>query len=1219
MSVDPRFLQAEGVEVFTGNELLLKGALEAEGGTHLLTGYPGSPVSGVFDAMELAGPLLREKGIRASIANNEALAAAMLNGSQMGPLRALCIMKSVGLHVAADALALGNLAGAHPQGGALVIIGDDPWSDSTQVPADSRYLCKHLYMPVLEPSTNQELKDWIDLGYKLSRHAGLFLGYLVTTNQVDGGGSVTVRPNQYPDINTAHRYTLDTAAIDLDRTVLLPPRTWNREKDFPRRYGLLFEAARRLGVNRIVNARANRRWRSEIGFVASGLGYCYLLDALRELGVADQVPILKLGISYPIDPKLVEEFCGQVRNLFVIEERRDFMEEQLVEIIHKLNQRDTSAANRTNVWGKQFPANLPGIPATRGLNTSIIIERLAPLADVFNDPDLRIDRQRVEQAARLVRTTSRPPLTLVPRTPTFCPGCPHRDSASVLVEIKKQFMNADYMRRTHQRPPVDLVFHGDTGCYTMLMFEPTKDLMHNYSGMGLGGGTGAGIDPFITNKQVTFIGDSTFFHSGMLAISNALEQGQDITFIILDNQTTAMTGHQPTPQTGHDIVGAPTYRQNIDRIVNALLGRSIPVIRANPADRDAWRAILEQTILRDGVKVLIADKECGITHHRRQTQQERAEIKQHGFLRQKRFININQDVCDFCLECTLATGCPGLTITDTPFGPKMQTDLSWCVADTACAKIYACPAFEEITVIRQQKLPAPIDQIDLTGIPLPTPRTFDNLWHCYLAGVGGMGIGVCTATLVRAGFKQGYHVQFCDKKGLAVRNGGVYSHVTFARKPRDLSNVIPYGKADLLIGVDPLEAARSLDPNGNQRCGSPQHTAAVINTYKTPTILTLLGKHDFHIAECEDLIRQRTRADDYFSLNVSGISEHFFGTKLYANIVMLGIAFQRGLVPLSLESIEWGLRETMGSAADDNIKAFHLGRKLVLDPPLAHRHELHETYDQFIAERIEVMKRNHRARDRWVKEFEDLIHRSEQSIHLGEQTERDIVWRLYNLLEYGGTDAYARQYLDLVERVYRLDSAEREYAATKAVIWNLYKAMIIKDEVFVAHLMTSEEKYRRDNHRYHVDPARGDKILYHHLNRPEFVLFGKTVRFKFSPKRWQLNLLKHMRWLRAVLPHWHRPEREFRDWYIRLVEDFCHILPTLGADRPAYDRWVEALRCVEQVRGYREVRYPKMAEARRRAEQLVGDTGGSTRVPQRLHPPQPHSQNRQSQDGKTRA
>ena len=553
---------------------LIKGALEAEGGTHLLTGYPGSPIAGFFDAMELVAPLFKEKGVRACISNNEALGAAMLNGSQMGPLRGICAMKSVGLHVAADALALGNLAGAHPQGGALVLIGDDPWSDSTQVPADSRYLCKHLFMPVMEPSSNQELKDWVDLGYKLSREANIYIGYLVTTNQADGGGSVQCHRNNYPDINAVNRFALDTTHIDLENTVLLPPRTWIKEAGMPERHARLFQHARHYGVNRIINARENPRWRAEIGFVATGLGFSYLQHALHELGVADQVPILKLGISYPIDPQLVEEFCKQVRSIFVIEERRGFMEEQIAEIVSKLNQNST-AANRTNVWGKEFPAGLRGIPSARGLNPSILIDRLAPLGRFFHDPNLTVDPERIERAVELIHETETFDIRIPPRTPTFCPGCPHRDSASVLIEIKKQFMDPRYMKQHHNRGPVDLVFHGDTGCYTMLMFEPTKDLMHNYSGMGLGGGTGGGIDPFITNKQVVFIGDSTFFHSGMLGISNALKQGQDITYVILDNQTTAMTGHQPTPSMDVDILGEHTYRQNIDKIVEAMLAATL--------------------------------------------------------------------------------------------------------------------------------------------------------------------------------------------------------------------------------------------------------------------------------------------------------------------------------------------------------------------------------------------------------------------------------------------------------------------------------------------------------------------------------------------------------------------------------------------------------------------------------------------------------------------
>src|SRR5215211_5140561 len=222
MPCDPLFLADSGREVFTGNELLVKGALETEGGVHLLTGYPGSPVAGFFDTLGDIKDLLNEHGVRAFQANNEALGVAAVNGSQMAPCKAIATMKSVGVHVASDALAIGNLAGAHPEGGAVIIMGDDPWCDSTQVPADSRFLCEHLRMPVVEPGTIQEMKDWIDLSFKLSCAGGLFIGYVVTTAQADGGGTVECKPNQFPAVNTNHKITLDTQAIPVDKTVLLP-------------------------------------------------------------------------------------------------------------------------------------------------------------------------------------------------------------------------------------------------------------------------------------------------------------------------------------------------------------------------------------------------------------------------------------------------------------------------------------------------------------------------------------------------------------------------------------------------------------------------------------------------------------------------------------------------------------------------------------------------------------------------------------------------------------------------------------------------------------------------------------------------------------------------------------------------------------------------------------------------------------------------------------
>ena len=242
MATDTRFIQNAGREVFTGNELLVKGALETEGGVHLMTGYPGSPIASFFDVLGSLSPLLDQHGMVAKLANNEALSLAMVNGAQMAGCRAITAFKSVGLHVASDALALGVLAGTKDDSGGLIICGDDPWSDSTQVPADSRYLAEHVRMPTIEPSSPQEVKDWVNLGFKLGHAGQIYVGYLITTNLADGGGTVECYPNHYPEFNEHQKKTLSyekDIEPDLEKTVLLPPRTCRREMEFDRRFAAL--------------------------------------------------------------------------------------------------------------------------------------------------------------------------------------------------------------------------------------------------------------------------------------------------------------------------------------------------------------------------------------------------------------------------------------------------------------------------------------------------------------------------------------------------------------------------------------------------------------------------------------------------------------------------------------------------------------------------------------------------------------------------------------------------------------------------------------------------------------------------------------------------------------------------------------------------------------------------------------------------------------------
>ena len=1206
-AIDPRFICAGGYEVFNGNELLVKGILETEGGVGLFTGYPGSPVAGCFDLMTALAPLLKEKGVRAFQSNNEALAAAAANGSQMVAIRTLIAMKSVGVHVASDALALGNLAGCHPQGGVVVIMGDYPWCDSTQVPVDSRFICEHLRMPAVEPGNSQQLKDWVNLSFKLSQAAGCYIGYVVTNAAVDGGGSVQCRENHFPEINTHARLTLDTATIPVNKTVLLPPRTWQRELEMPQRLAQTAKAATELGINQIHPA-SEVLYRDKIaplGFIATGNSCGYLRQVLTDAGLFGVFPILDMGMTYPVDIELVLRFSRSCRHLIVVEERRSFLEKNI---------RDTAAAKLSTaeasdlagrLFGKRFPnSSEEGIPETRGLNASVLALKLLPMLQRMDELPADLRNGRLAEHLRQLRAASKPRLQVVPeekfqqnmvrRSPTFCPGCPHRDSAATLLEIRQNFQDATYMQQKYQSRPVDMVAHGDTGCYTMLMFPPTASLMHNYSGMGLGAGTGSGIDPFITNKQIVFMGDSTFFHSGQLAISNAVKAQQDLTFIILKNDTTAMTGHQGHAGTELDLMGDPCPGQNIEQIVRGMAATyPMTIHRMRPDQREQYRKILEEMILKPGVKIIIADKECGITHHRSELRQQREVIKTFGYLPRETFMNITPEVCENCLECTRQTGCPGLMPIETDFGRKVDTDLTWCVSDGACERVRVtnekgvdikpCPSFEQLTVIRKKRKRYTLPNMSLDKLPMPawnkTP-TEANPWRVHMSGVGGMGIGLTSAILVRAGHKEGYRVLFSEKKGLAIRNGGVFSQITF--NPRDTDKTtanIPFGQADLLLGMDVLEAARAIDPRDQFRVGSFPRTAAVVNTYKQATIETLLGQSDFDPQVLQEQIFSVCNGDLSYANDLSTLCERRLGSKQFVNIMMLGVAYQLGLIPVSARSMAWAIKDSIRRDHRRNLKAFNIGRKLALEPRALPRRPQPVTWDQFLTNKLRLIRRG-RGHARLAADFERLTHVAVRQLkHIPEQAKYDLVARIYELVHYQDI-AYAKGYVDQLRELYLRDSSGKEYAATRAAIWNLAKVMLIKDEPYVAWLLTRPEKVARDIEKYNLDTVNGDRLIYEHFTSPEIPLGPWRLRLKLRTKNWQLKLVTRMKWLRK-LPGWHRPDREFGQWYAQLVAQ-----ADLAGDL-AYQKWLKILQCPEQVSGYREIRHPKLQRVQREVEAML--------------------------------
>jgi len=1158
MSVDSRFLTGEGPEIFSGSELVLKGALETEGGVHLLAGYPGSPIAGFFDSMLYIRELLLEKGIRAAINNNEALAGAMLNGTQSIGCRGMIAMKSVGVHVAADALALGNLAGAHKQGGAIVVYGDDPWSDSTQVASDSRYISKHLYIPVIEPSNAQEVKDFVDLAFKISRKSELYMGYIITTNLADGGGTVQCAPNQFPTFNTHQKTFLDTAEIDFDTRVLLPPRTWWQEASLAGRQARAMQTARELGVNRI-DYQSDDGTKRPLGFITSGLAHGYLIQTLMETGKLGRFPVLKLGMTYPVDPEMISRLAAQCHRIIVVEERRGFIEEQVAQIV-LTDRQNGGPGQKTEVWGKQFPSGLQGLPHIAGLHPSILTQRLVPLirwangvdraessphqaapaGDLVEDSDAAMNREM-----GLIDTANRARVgSLPPRIPSFCPGCPHRDSAILCMQVKKRFMDTDYMRRVHKRGPMDLVFHGDIGCYTMLMFPPNKALMHDLSGMGLGGGTGSGTDPFIENSEVVFMGDSTFFHSGVIAISQAIKLGQNITFIILDNSTTGMTGHQTTPELDFDVLGAHTEVQSIAETVRGLASTTdVPVIRVDPEETAEYRNLLEQTFLADGVKVIIADKECAITRQRRLRREQRQIVHDRGYLPKSQHMNVNTEICRFCLACAELTGCPGLRHVKTDYGMKIDTDLSWCVGDGACRRVGACNSFERITVKRKRPPKSRVPELHLDEIPEPQKRTPGELWRCCLTGVGGMGIGTVTSIVVRAGHYEGYKVVFLDKKGLAIRNGGVVSQVVYNIADKPVTACIPYGKANLLLGVDILEAARAMDPAGRMRVASPETTAAVINTNKIATINGIIGTDDFDPDELEKIIRTQTRESDYLARDIATICEKYLGSKVYANLMMLGFAFQKGLVPVSMHSIAWAIKDTIRAHAKENLYAFNMGRKLVIQPDLFRGAPQRTGWTETLEDKYRWTVRRYRAGRRMGQALRELGAEIIADLPgIDETLKRDIIVRLYDTMRWGGMP-YARKYADSLRSVYNHDNAPAGYPATRAVAHNLAAAMLIKDIFFTAELATSGEKFNRDREKYNVNPANGDRISYRHLLTVTLPIPFWKPAINIAAPSWLMKFVKRMRWMRRALPGWNGPKKEILRRYEQAVADFLSAEP----------------------------------------------------------------------------
>lgn len=1106
------------VEILNGNEIIIQGALEA--GFHLYTGYPGSPLADYFNILYERKNEFRKKGLRVVIANSEANAAAMASGAKQAHKNALVAMKSMGLHVAADALSVGNFSNPG-SGGVVIVVGDDPWSLSTSSPADSRYLFKHLHIPFLDPSTPQELKDWIKIALDFSLESSVYQGILLTTFMAEGGGRVEIGVEKKIE-NTLLPF--DPENFNLEKSVMVPPHSLRADvsmikERFPKVLNILREKKldKTFGKND-----------SKIGFISSGAVFEILKHVLDDNFLLEKFSLYKIGAPYPLIDELLVPYLKNLETLIVVEEKRGFLETELRELIN----RNTLTCK---VFGKKFNHE-EGFPIYGGLNYELIVEKISVL---FKELGFNTFHGKIPGII-LSEVIPR-------RLPTFCPGCPHRETLSLLKDLRKHL----------KKQKIDLISHGDVGCYSLSFLEPFKE-MHNLSAMGQGGALGSGFDLFATNPSVVLMGDSTFFHSGITDISNSVQMNHDITYILLDNDNTAMTGHQMTPRTGESVEGFKRPAQDMLKLVTALGVNE--AIEVNPSDRYFYQNLLREMVMKKGTKVIISNKECALTFHGKKKRIEQKIFNQNETIPVQKFYQINTDACEDCRACVEMTGCPGLSQTEDAYGTKVTIDPQICVSDSYCTKIKVCPSFELVEVLDYHPTKFRKNIKETTAVAdLPLPNLKISLeeiakgtdFRAVVTGVGGSGVTTVSRVLAEAaktmGKRDDIDFKFVDQKGLAQRNGNVTGHLVLYKKRKSEAQITPLGGADILLSPDLLDGAHHL--NFLKKDGM----AIFDKKFQIPLSLLLdrgLEKNPITEKELEFKLKNLLQ-ENIKILPMKEIAEKFLGKSVYSSAILLGVAFQEGLLPFSLEDmLEAFSRSMKKNELENNQKAFSLGRRLSLGEKLTH--EIPENLTEVFL-RLSLCESTFLKNKKILFLYEKMKKEIVDLIPLSMQIPPEFISRyIHDLLIYDRGAKFEDLKNDIKKIITLYFEADLFFLALKTLI----KTYFIKDEVYVAHLMISPMRRKADEETY---KELGKSYRKTFINRPSFNIGNRKVEFDLNPKTWMLKIMRHGRFLRKMLTSWHKKEREM-NFKIRFE---------LLEGKKSFSE----LKKLENIKGYREVRY----------------------------------------------
>ena len=1108
-----------------------------------ISGYRGSPLGGYDQALWAAKKHLAAQHIVFQPGVNEELAATAVWGTQQLDLYpqskkfdgvfGIWYGKGPGVDRCSDVFKHANMAGTAQYGGVIAVAGDDHISKSSTAAHQSDHIFKACGLPVFFPSSVQEILDMGLHAIAMSRFSGLWSGMKTIQEIVESSSSVSVDPERV-NIVLPEDFQVPPGGLHI-RWPDAPLAQEARLMDYKWYAALAYVRANKLNYNVIAGPR------DRFGIIASGKAFNDTRQALADLGLDDEtchqlgIRLHKVNVVWPLEASITRDFALGLQEILVVEEKRQVIEYQIKEELYNwradvrpnvLGKFDEPEGDQSGgEWGRANPSDNWLLRAKADLSPAIIAKAIAKRLAKLGVPAEIVTRMelRLSVIAARERALAETKIDTGERAPWFCSGCPHNTSTRV--------------------PEGSRAVAG-IGCHYMATWMDRST--STFSQMGGEGVSWVGQAPFTRDAHVfANLGDGTYFHSGLLAIRQAIASGVNITYKILYNDAVAMTGGQP--------IGERPEGHSVLQIMQSLVAEGVAklvIVTDEPEKYDGAKLLDGVTVHhRDeldriqrefrelkGTTAIIYDQTCATEKRRRR--------KRGTLVDPAKRVVINELVCEGCGDCSVQSNCLSVEPLETEFGRKRRINQNTCNKDYSCVKGF-CPSF--VTVeggsLKKPKKEKKGDLASLPAIPEPVLPGAENAWGIVVGGVGGTGVITIGQLLGMAAHLEGKGVVTQDAGGLAQKGGATWSHVQIANRPEAIyTTKVDTAKADLVIGCDPIVTASPYTLAAMQ----PGRTFVAMNSHGAPTAAFVSDPNwKFPGANCESAVGAAVGPGLLASFDAEQVAVQLIGDSIYTNPLLLGFAWQKGRVPLSQASLLRAI-ELNGVQVENNKAAFEWGRRCA--------HNLAAVQALFkAAQVIEFVKKPSLA---------EMLNK-----------------RIAFLTAYQHA-AYARTYQDFVEKVRAAEAPFGKTTLTEAVARYLFKLMAYKDEYEVARLHIDSGFLNRVNAMFE-----GDFKLNYHLAPPLLASKndkGELQKQQFGP--WMttvFRLLARLKGLRGT-PFDVFGRSEERKVERALIAEYCvSIEEVLARLKPEnHGAALEIARIPELIKGYGHVKARHLQAAR---------------------------------------